>query len=155
MTDIRVSVLWGATGISENFETILFGLERFQAMEQGYWLARNWNGSLKYVIRRQYASGTTDLDVTSLLGGTEDVFQFRMSDTVDCSMSCGVSSGGDFPANSALIPIGRAEAVGTSVGQGTKIPVLSDLAIVFACYPVNTSNTLRGVLKRLKVESRL
>lgn len=151
--EIRVTAFFTSTGLDTNTETLLFGIERFQSTKQGFWAAKVFNGTLQYNLRRQYNDVTTDLDVTSLLAGTENVFQFRMKSPYECQVFAGTAIGHVLPAASAMKPIGVMNNPST-VGLGAIVPLMTDFSFVFGCFPNNTLDALRGTLVRFKVEYR-
>lgn len=156
VSEIRVWCLIAASNIDNNFETIMVGLTKFQSQQQAYCLSRANVFVVKNFLRRTLDDSTWDIDLgTSHITKNVFVLRWRGGNAVDGYVGNDVS--GAFPSSASLVPLGTmtGESSGTGYAFGpSRLTSADDLAFIFTVYPVNTTNAVRGSLKKLLIEYR-
>ncbi len=155
VSEARIWTTFAFTGIDADFEQVGVMIEQLQSTIWHAALVRVYDslrGGQGWDVRRAInfttarPSGKTD-------NLTDDVLLLQWRGLGRVAAFTGPSSGGNFPAMSAMR---QRHEVSENWGAGTGPDILSALDLAFAFYvcPVNTSNTLRGSLKKFLVEYR-
>ena len=148
--------MFDTSGMDQNFELVLFGIENFQvngATQQRAEVIKFWNtSSVQWNFRR--TSGTTSTNCIETSNSTDDVFVLRMRDPMHVEIYTGASSAGAFPAAADLLFRGYVLWADLQSYGVSKIKGKADLAFIFAAAPVNTNNSFRVWLKKFLIETR-
>jgi len=148
-TEFRIWTI-AAHNIDQNYETLDIGVEQFQSTSYRIVLARIFNASGKWAARRTVGGVSSGNLKPNFL--SDDAYLVHCTNVGSIDIYTGASSGGNFPAFASM----RLQQHAEIDFSGGSPDILSevDLAFVFAMCPgpTNTSNTLRGSLKKLLVE---
>jgi len=154
-SDYRIWLKFATTGIASDFETADFAIEQFQTTTYRIALARLFStgsGGQCWQVRRTLAGGTST-PASGTDNPSHDVVLISGRGQGITSILTGASVGGNFP-DQASLTLRQLAVVDFSGGNPAILHSTNNLAFAFACYPVNTSNSLRASISKFLVEKR-
>lgn len=154
LAGLRVTAIFGVTGLDSNFDHVAFALENFQAVGgmQRAEILKLYDTTTKFIVRRTVA-GLSSAYPSHLDNLTHDVVRLHMDTIGHFEMFTAASASDNFPSEANYQSRSHLDLASYSDRVWTSLIKTNDaLAFAFHAGDTNSSGTPRGWIKKFRVE---